>query len=155
MITYKEAHALFEYDLSTGELLRGGMPVGTPHSLGYLKMKVGGRYYFVHRVVFLYCYERWPIQIDHVDKDKTNNRLENLRECSYSQNNAHRGLMRNNTSGLKGVSQRSGSVKWVAQVGYDIIGRFDTRLEAARAYDAVTIERYGPFAVTNKSLGLL
>lgn len=155
MITHKELFDLFEYDLKTGHLLRDGKPVGTPHSLGYLKVKLQQRTYFVHRLVFMYCYGRWPIRVDHVDRDKTNNRLENLRECSHETNNANRGLMQSNSSGFKGVHWSKSANLWRSQVGYKVIGHFKDKKEAAVAYDKAAVEQYGSAAVTNKGLGLL
>lgn len=155
MITRKELHDLFEYDLNTGELLKKGKPVGTPHSLGYLKLKIKGRTYFAHRLVFFYCYGKWPIRIDHINRNKSDNRLENLRECSYEQNNANRGLMKSNSSGFKGVHWVSSTGYWRAQVGYEVLGHYRIKEEAAAAYDKVAIERYGDNALTNKRLGLL
>ena len=155
MITCEEVRQLFEYNDQTGQLLRSGRPVGTPHSLGYLKVKIRGRTYFVHRLVFLYCYGRWPIRLDHINRDKTDNKLSNLRECSHEHNNANRGMMRNNTSGFKGVHFHRSSGYWKAQVGYEVVGYYKTKKEAAVAYDQFAILRYGSSAVTNAELGLL
>ena len=155
MITIKELHDLFEYDLNTGCLLKNGKVVGTPHSLGYLKTKIKGKLYFVHRLVFLYCYGRWPTRIDHINRDKTDNRLDNLREITHEKNNANRGIMRNNSSGFKGVHWSKSANRWRAQAGYKVIGHFKDKKDAAIAYDQAAIEQYGDAAVTNKSLGLL
>lgn len=155
VITYDELRAKFEYDPLTGHLMRNGKSVGTRHSLGYLKVKINKRTYFVHRLIFLYCHGRWPIRIDHKNRDKTDNRLCNLHECSHELNNANRGIMRSNTSGFKGVHLVSATGRWRAQVGYEVIGHYSTREEAASAYDAVAVERYGENALTNKTLGLL
>lgn len=155
MITHKELFDLFEYDLETGHLLRDGEPVGTPHSLGYLKTKIKGKMYLVHRLVFMYCHGRWPIRLDHADRNKKNNRLENLRECSHETNNANRGIMRNNSSGFKGVHWSKSANRWRSQVGYVVVGHFKDKKEAAAAYDKAAIEQYGDAAVTNKGLGLL
>ena len=155
MITYEDTRRIFEYDLETGDLLKNGHPVGTNHSLGYLKVKVMKKTYFVHRLIFLYCFGKWPVRLDHKNGNKKDNRLENLHECTHSINNANRGLMKNNTSGFKGVTELKPWGRWKAQVGYDVIGTFNTKLEAALAYDEEAIARYGESAVTNKDLGLL
>lgn len=155
MITYEEVRCLFKYDPITGHLLKKDKPVGTPHSLGYLKIKIKGKTYFVHRIIFLYCSGRWPNRIDHLNRNKSDNRLENLRECTNSNNGSNRGLMANNSSGFKGVHWQRSTGYWRAQVGYKVIGHFKTKEEAALAYDAAALEHYGEFALTNKQLGLL
>jgi hypothetical protein len=155
MITHKELHELFEYDLDTGCLLRNGKLVGTSHSLGYLKLKIKGRTYFAHRLVFLYCYGRWPIRLDHINRNKSDNRLENLRECSHEHNNANRGIMKNNSSGFKGVHWSRSANSWRSQVGYEVIGHFVNKRDAAIAYDEAATRKYGDVAVTNKKLGLI
>lgn len=155
MITYEELQKLFEYNAQTGQLLRSGKVVGTPHSLGYLKVKIKGRTYFVHRLVFFYCHGRWPIRVDHINRNKSDNRLDNLRECTHEHNNANRGVMRSNTSGFKGVHWQKSTGCWRAQVGYEVVGHFKTKEEAAQAYDKAAVNRYGDSAVTNKTLGLL
>lgn len=155
MITHKQLFDLFEYDLETGHLLRDGKPVGTPHSLGYLKVKIQKKTYFVHRLVFMYCHGRWPIRLDHADRNRKNNRLENLRECSHETNNANRGIMRSNSSGFKGVHWSKSANRWRSQVGYNLVGHFKDKKEAAAAYDKAAIKQYGNAAVTNKGLGLL
>ena len=154
MITYDEIKQMFTYDAETGDLLRNGKIVGTPHSLGYLKVKIKGRTYFVHRLIFMYCYGRWPVRLDHVNRNKKDNRLENLRESTHECNNANRGLMRNNTSGFKGVHRHGSSGLWKAQVGYELIGYFKDKILAAKAYDDAAIIKYGNAALTNQKLGL-
>ena len=155
MITHKELTDLFEYDLVTGHLLKQGKPVGTPHSLGYLKVKIKGKTYFVHRLVFMYCHGRWPIRLDHVNRNRTDNRLENLRECTHQINNANRGLMSSNSSGFKGVHWSKSAKLWRSQVGYTVVGHFKNKEDAAMAYDQAATALYGDAAVTNQKLGLL
>lgn len=155
MISCKQFRAVFSYDPVSGVLYRGGKAVGTKHTLGYLKVKHKGRTYLVHRIAFLIHYGKWPTQVDHVNGDKSDNRLVNLRECGYSGNNAHRGLMVSNTSGFKGVHFSKSSGLWRAQAGYTVIGYFRNKTDAAKAYDRSAIEQFGEYATTNKSLGLL
>jgi hypothetical protein len=81
---------------------------------GYLKSSVGGKSYRVHRLVFLYHHGYMPIQVDHIDGNRMNNKIENLREATSSQNNQNRKAT--SSSGVKGVVWHKQSKKWVASI---------------------------------------
>jgi hypothetical protein len=100
------------------------------------------------------------VEIDHLDGNGLNNQRCNLRACDHRHNLANRGVQRNNTSGFKGVTIEAG--KWVAKIGSGksgyrrtALGAFDSPVDAAKAYDLAAIKRWGEFAKTNQSLGLL
>jgi hypothetical protein len=90
---------------------------------------------------------------DHVDGDGLNNRRGNLRIATPAQNNANQRLHRTNTSGYKGVVWSKELGRWHVRVGAGgrrvHVGYFETRDEAARAYDRVAREIYGEFARPN------
>jgi len=91
--------------------------------------------------------------IDHINKDGLDNRLCNIRVCTNQQNQMNRGKQKNNTSGYKGVSWVNRDEKWKAHIRYDgetiYLGYFDSKEDAARAYDKKAKELYGKFAVLN------
>ena len=87
----------YEYDAETGTIRHKGKnrPVkGGRHSRGYLVILVGPKskrcHIFLHRMAWALAYGRWPSQIDHINGDKTDNRLCNLREVSSIENNVNR-----------------------------------------------------------------
>jgi hypothetical protein len=89
--------------------------------------------------------------VDHKDGNGLNNRRSNLRPCTPAQNQANRTIHSNNKSGFKGVYSTT-SGKFLAQCGGKgprTIGTFDTAKEAALAYNAVALERFGEFARLN------
>lgn len=92
--------------------------------------------------------------VDHIDRNSLNNRSSNLRICSQADNTRNRKAPHTNTSGYKGVSRHSGTNRWQARIGiggnkHKSLGSFATPEEAARAYNAAALERYGEFALLN------
>ena len=89
-------------------------------------------------------------EVDHVNLDKLDNRLCNLRLSTRVLNNVNRKVQLNNTSGYKGVSWSSQKNKWVAKVSCRPksvhVGFFDDPKEAHEAYSRVLTEMYGEHA---------
>jgi hypothetical protein len=115
-----------------------GKVTGTPSRYGYLHVKVFGRTYRAHRLVWLYVHGTSPQgQIDHINGDRSDNRIANLRDVSAGANSENkRQATARNRSGFLGVNFAAG--KWVAQIctgGKDCyLGRFDTPEKAHEAY---------------------
>ena len=113
-------------------------PAGYVRWNGYIRIGFGGKYYFAHSLVFLMHYGYFPEhQIDHLDQDKSNNRIDNLREASRQCNMRNCGTRKDNTSGIKGVCYVKARRKWRAHIGVDNklinIGDFDNFTDAVRA----------------------
>lgn len=124
---------------------------------GYIMLTVDGRKYRGHALAWFYMTGEWPVHdIDHKDTDRTNNRWSNLRLATRSQNIANARRARDNQSGFKGVSFDKSRNKWKAQIGMGksakgyygtkLIGRFNTKEEAAEAYRRAAESRFGEFA---------
>jgi len=98
-------------------------------------------------------------EVDHINRDKLDNRDCNLRIVSRTQNAANIGINIANKSGFKGVCWVSRAKKYVTQVSKDgerlFHGYFDNKIDAARAYDKHALKAFGEFALTNERLGLL
>ncbi|MEG9430762.1 HNH endonuclease [Terriglobus sp. ADX1] len=94
--------------------------------------------------------------IDHINRDPLDNRLGNLRGCTFQQNSANRSLNRNNTSGAKGVFKVAGYNRWRACIRVakrtHHLGYFPSAEEAAAAYDRAAIKLLGNYAATNAVL---
>ena len=93
------------------------------------------------------------MQTDHINGNGLDNRKENLRSCTRTQNKANVKMNRNNKSGYKGVSREKKRKTWRAHIRIGgkgrALGRFDILEEAARAYDRAAREKFGEFARLN------
>lgn len=153
MLSYCEESGNFVWLVQTGRALPG-MIAGTLGKEGYVNIKIEGRLYKAHRLVWLYMMGEWPsFRLDHKDNCQSNNRWENIRPASHSQNMANRKLNKNNSSGFKGVSLCKDSGKYMAYVNKDgrryYLGEHDTPEMAHEAYLAKAKELHGEFARSN------
>ena len=90
-----------------------GKRAGTIHSTKRRHIYIAGKIYKEHRLIFLWHHGYMPDEVDHIDGDSLNNRIENLRAASHSQNNMNKKRRIDNTSGEKGVSWAGTLQKWV------------------------------------------
>jgi len=156
MVTKKMLHELFKY--KNGILyskvdryktsIKKNDVIGTINTQGYLRTCINKKHYKVHRLIFMMFYGYMPKEIDHIDCNKLNNKIENLREATHSQNLCNKTKLKNNTSGIKGVCLHHG--KWRVRVGLNkktiSIGVFDN-LELAELVAAEARSKYhGNFA---------
>jgi hypothetical protein len=113
MITQKECLELFEY--KNGNLYRkNGKKVGNLNSNGYLRVGIKYKLYDVHRVIFMLHYGFLPKNVDHIDGNPLNNKMENLRPANYQTNAQNRKCRKDNKIAIKGVSQNG--KKWQVRV---------------------------------------
>ena len=127
-----------------------GQQFGTFNHDGYRQGVIYGKHYLEHRLVWLLHYGLWPKnQLDHINGIKHNNRIENLRECTQSQNQFNRKGLSGTSSQYKGVSLCKKTRKWRAKAwrhGKEkSLGYFKTELEAAKVYDDFTKEFHGDY----------
>lgn len=106
-----------------------------------------GKLYGAHRLVWFWHHGRFPAgEIDHINRDGLDNRIENLRECSRTQNVW---CMRSKRQGLRGV-YRTSSNRWQALIRVDgkkrHLGCFDSEKDAALAYARAAVDHFGKFA---------
>lgn len=111
----------------------------------------GHRTVYMHKVVMSMA-GRYPAKMgDHRNRRTLDNRIDNLRPATKSQNNRNVSLRKNNTSGFKGVIWHRG--RWLAQIRVDLknrhVGYFKSKVKAARAYDQAALRYFGEFASTN------
>jgi hypothetical protein len=98
---------------------------GSVRSDGYLCVVLDGKRHLVHRVVWVIKKGFNPEFIDHIDGDRLNNQISNLREVSKGQNNQNSSIRTDNKSGIVGVSWYKNYSKWLVKISNTHIGYFD------------------------------
>lgn len=146
-LTLNELKQHLEYDAANGCFYRKtsnnqhkvGELAGNKRKNGYSIVKVCKTNILIHRLVWLFEHGEWPKEcLDHIDGDKSNNRIQNLREATYAQNRVNTGVQVNNLLGLKGVQLHTQSGKYRARITWNgkkrSLGLYYTPEEAHAAY---------------------
>src|SRR4051794_16317587 len=160
-MTSEVIHELFTYDSSTGALLwkrrpharspqRPGYVAGCVKSRGYCQIHIQGKSYQRSHLVWLYVTGQLPVdEIDHINHNPTDDRIENLRPASRSQQLANRRQMGHNTSGYRGVYFDPRKQRWAARISIfgkrKRLGTFETPEEASAVVDQAGREAYGEY----------
>jgi hypothetical protein len=166
-LTADQLRAVLDYDPATGvftwkwrenfpewlNIRRAGKVACSEVSNGYVRIDINTRHYLAHRLAWLYVHGHWPTQqIDHINEDRSDNRIVNLREASHSQNNVRSKGMSNSSSGVVGIYRTKNGERWVAHVGHGqgklYLGTFATIAEAKIARDKAARRLHGAFART-------
>lgn len=123
-LTQNQLKKLLDYNPKTGDFIwkvrycspiRVGAVAGCVTDRGYIRINVLGTTYLAHRLAWLYVYGVFPSrQIDHINQQRHDNRIENLREATARENRKNTTLQKNNTSGHVGVSWHAKAEKWRA-----------------------------------------
>ncbi|WP_272516333.1 MULTISPECIES: HNH endonuclease signature motif containing protein [unclassified Providencia] len=156
MITQSELKSLLMYDPITGvfkkKFKNGNIrSVGWDCGNGYFRVKVKDRIYLAHRLAWLYVYGSYPsLEIDHINRNPSDNRISNLRLASSSENKRNTARNSANTSGFKGVSFHKRRNLWQATIrcnGKQIhLGYFNNPEDAYSAYCDKANFVFGEFA---------
>lgn len=163
-LTQEYVRSLFDY--RDGELYwkvsgKGriiGTPAGSLGPNGYLLIKIRSKRYLNHRVIFLWHHRHLPEFLDHIDGDRLNNDISNLREATRQENSRNQKKPKSyggkqTTSIYKGVSWNKPIKKWISYIWIDgknkHLGCFDSEIEAAKSYDHAAVESFGEFARVN------
>lgn len=149
LFTYKNGVLYYKTDVA---FMKVGDKAGTLRSDGYIGIYIQKKYHWAHRIIWTIFNGEIPEElfIDHIDGNRSNNLIENLRLCTTQENAYNRGKQSNNKSGYKGVSFHKQKQKWVAQIKLEgknkFLGFFVNPEDAYEAYCAKAIEHYGEFA---------
>lgn len=160
MITQAELKSLLSYDPETGifrwrvtparNVCVGDVAGKVYKKTRYCQITINEKRYYAHRLAWLYIYGEFPDEhIDHINGGKTDNRINNLRPATRSQNLKNQEKHSNNTSGYKGVCWDKSKQKWKAYGRLNgksfHLGYFDTREEAWATYQMFGQKQHGQF----------
>ena len=149
MLQYVSTTGVFIWKVYRNQLVREGAVAGSINYRGYIDITIDGIKHQAHRLAWFYVHRYWPINLDHRDRNKRNNRIKNLRPASVSQNTMHSGLYVSNTSGIRGIRWDNRLQKWQARIGYRHqmlrLGWFSTKTDAARARCIAERQLFGNF----------
>ena len=165
ILTQSRLKELLNYNPDTGiftrkEPRRGvkvGSVLGSLHNCGYLFATVNREFFYLHRLAWIYMHGKHPIDmIDHINGDKTDNRIKNLRQASNSQNQQNSTTNKRNTSGVKGVSWYARDSKWYAYIQVKNktlnLGTYFKIEDAISARHSAEVKYFGEFR-RNKTMG--
>jgi hypothetical protein len=147
LLTYCPNSGVFVWNNRMGANVNKGDIAGGVNSLGYRRIRLNGKYYSAHRLAFLIAEGSFPNgHVDHINQNRSDNRLENLRVVSVSGNGKNRSLGSNNTSGIIGVTFDKKVSKWKARVTHEkkriLIGYYD-KLDEAKEAILLARDMYG------------
>lgn len=147
MLTQARLKAVLHYNPETGVFTNKvrranrhtGEVAGCVNVAGYIKIALDGKQYLGHRLAWLYVYGEMPQQIDHINCDRADNRIANLRPCNDKLN--HQNLIRahkDSASGVLGAYRYGASGRFRSRIMVDgkvrHLGCFDDEQQAHAAY---------------------
>lgn len=152
-LTYSPGTGEFIWKRTVSKKMKKGALAGSRKGYPYKRIRINGVAYLSHRLAWMYMYGALPLgALDHVNRCKTDNRIENLRVVTNSENSQNQGLSKKNASGYRGVFWRKDRSYWVARIKKNRkttnLGRFSAKEEAAKAYSlaASILHTINPYA---------
>jgi len=139
MLTQKRLNEVLLFNLDTGRVTnkiernRSGADIGVEagyvHHSGYRRTIIDGKDYSMARLVWLHAYGKFPEFIDHINRDRSDDRLSNLREITKAGNSQNKSMQSNNKSGITGIRWNKKGRKWEVNINVDrkqkYLGQYD------------------------------
>lgn len=154
----KKAKELFNYDRVNGELIskvshakrKKGFPTGSKSKDGYVTVSINSKNYLRHRIIFLLEQGYIPDILDHINGNRGDDRIENLRPVNISQNSQNKKINSNNNSGYTGVSHNVETNDWSSELKINgkkiFLGRYKTKEDAAVVRTIAELEYFGEYS---------
>lgn len=146
-ITAEYVWSILDYNPDTGIFYKNNKAVGGKDEKGYVRLSIDGHHYRAHRIAWLLMFGKWPLeQIDHINGNRFDNRIENLRQATNGQNQHNKKIFNK----IKGISKHSKSGKWHARIMLDkkhiSLGLYDCPAAASFAYQVAADLHFKEFA---------
>lgn len=156
---YDDSVGALRYKVKAAQRVNIGDIAGAVNDKGYIQIRLGGSLHRAHRLIWLLHNGTTPAFIDHIDGNKANNRISNLRAATRNQNGANipKSKGAQYSSVWKGVSWNKRQRKWQAKLGARkaqdsiFLGYFTHAEDAAMAYNEALLTRFGAFALLNEA----
>lgn len=138
------------WKITKARRIKVGSVAGSIDDEGYRRVRIDGKSYKVHRLIFLYHYDYLPEEVDHIDGNRLNNLIDNLRVATKMHNQWNSKKPKTNTSGIKGVSWSRVAGKW--QTGITVNGKkcfrkYFVNLDDAKKYiESMRKQNHGDYA---------
>ncbi len=138
LLNYDPDTGIFTWKVSTSNRVKVGDAAGSLDGGGYQQISVQSRLYKAHRLAWLHMHGTWPkLDIDHINRNRSDNRITNLRDVSHKQNHQNRS---DNASGHPGVSWHKLTSRWQVKIMHNYkqihLGCFSILEEAIAARKA-------------------
>jgi len=145
---YEDGNLIWKKKICRNTII--GKVAGRTYDIGYKSIGLYGKEYMSHRLVFMFHHGYFPKEVDHIDGNKSNNRIENLRPATHSENLKNQKIRTNNVSGHKNVGWAKREQKWRVRLTVNFkdkhIGYFsDRELADLVAIEAVDLH-HGKFS---------
>lgn len=150
----EHVRSILDYNPETGVFtwkvgrrrVKAGEIAGYTRSDGYVVLSINQNKCFAHRLAWLLSYGVLPKEIDHVNRNRADNRISNLRAVAHIENQWNMRPRNGSPSGYMGMCKRKGQNKWSAQISVKYkqkhLGLFNTPEEAAEAYQKAKKEMH-------------
>ena len=139
-LTQEKLNSLYDYDPDTGFLVSKKYKNRREHWAkpgNYISVSIDGKSFPAHRLIWMMVYGYWPNEIDHINGNKQDNRLCNLRNVTALENRRNKCIQKNSTSGVTGVYWNKWDKKWAARITvkrkFGHLGYFSNKEDAIAA----------------------
>lgn len=139
ILAYDPLSGILTWKNNRSNMIQGSI-AGSINGSGYKTITINSKTFRIQRIIWIMMFGHIPegFFIDHINGNPLDNRLENLRLATNSQNQQNRPAPKNNTSGYRGVTWHKSANKWMARICYKrkriTIGLFDNAEDAYKAY---------------------
>lgn len=155
LLSYNPKTGQFRWKVELGPRAPKGSKAGRIGHMGYRYIGIDRCVYRAHHVAWVHYYGEWPTYVEHKNRNRSDNRIDNLRLSTHAENTRNQTRHRDNLSGFKGVTRltKQRRKQWLARIMVDgktkRLGYFLTPEEAAHAYNAAAKKFHGEFASLN------